>query len=140
MWSSNRKSKSSPTFDSYEEQEIEGNRGNGENLETVTPDLSFAFTENQESEELGHGDREFDIVNEQHDFGTAYLHERSEIDNDFNDDSSQPISDLQPDEFLQPILKPEELMPGLMKINTVLTEKGYLPLTLMSDDVNAISK
>ena len=111
----------------------------------VTPDMSSVISDRQESDdqyfnELGYSDPEFNIVNEEHDFGKELLHEQSEIDNEINDDSSQPVSEFQTDECLQPILKPEELMPGLMKINTILTEKGYLPLTLMSDDVNAISK
>lgn len=111
----------------------------------ATHDLSIAFSDRQESDdqyfnELEYSDPEFNIVNEEHDFGTEFLHEHSEIDDEINDDNSKPVSDFQPDECLQPILKPEELMPGLMKINTILTEKGYLPLTLMSDDVNAISK
>lgn len=111
----------------------------------VTPDLSFDYADRQGSDdqylnELGYSDPEFNIVNDQHDFETEFPHEQSEIDNEFNDDSSQPISDIQPDESLQALRKPEELMPGLVKINTVLTEKGYLPLKLMSDDVNATSK
>ena len=111
----------------------------------VTPDVSFVFSDRQESDdqyfnELGYSDPEFNIVNEEHDFGKEFLHEQSEIDYEINEGNSQSASEFQPDDCLQPILKPEELMPGLMKINTILTEKGYLPLTLMSDDVNAISK
>ena len=39
-----------------------------------------------------------------------------------------------------PELTPAQLLPGLVKINVLLTERGYLPLTLTSADVDLSTK
>lgn len=74
------------------------------------------------------------------------VHEGSQIYNDseFMDDLSQQEFDfpiyMQGDPILNSELTPAQLLPGLVKINVLLTEKGYLPLTLMASDVNSSTK
>jgi hypothetical protein len=74
------------------------------------------------------------------------VHEGSQIYNDseFMDDLSQQEFDfpiyVQGDPISGPDLSAAQLLPGLVKINVLLTEKGYLPLTLMTSDVNSSTK
>lgn len=74
------------------------------------------------------------------------LHEGSQIYNDseFMDDLSQQEFDfpsyMKGDPISDQELTPGQLLPGLVKINVLLTEKGYLPLTLTASDVNSSTK
>lgn len=74
------------------------------------------------------------------------MHDGSQIFNDgeFADDLSQQEFDfphhIQSNPVSDPELTPAQLLPGLVKINVLLTEKGYLPLTLIASDVNSSTK